>query len=489
MKTPQKLAVIDVGSNSIRMVIYERAGAALLPYFNEKTMAELGRGLQNSGCLNPEGAAIGLETLERFRAILTSLGITDVFAVATAAVRVADDGDQFRIKAEKALGVPLRVLSGPEEGRLSAKGVRLGFNDATGLVADLGGSSLELCPLDTETSPTGETYLLGALARTTDDELTVSKRRKQIRNAISDSNLLAARPKTLYAVGGSWRNVAAVHMMLNNYPLGVIHAKKLTRRDLDRVIEAADGARHHKSIRQNLQSVAKRRYQSLLHVALVLDTLLEQAGLNEVVMSAYGLREGVLAEGADIFGDGLIDSVDLFLRLPDASRAFGLELFQFVLPILDRLDVSKTLTQAICLMADAGGRMHPDHRVNLVFDQVLRAPLPNLKHSDRIFAALSVASRYSANFELAPDLAAITASKARVRARTLGTAMRLAAVFSGRSAALLSRAQLEVSESQLYLHIREEDHALVSETVRRRHKQLAEALGLEAVQAFSVENV
>lgn len=471
------------------MVIYERAGGALLPYFNEKTMAELGRGLQNTGHLNPKGVAIGLETLERFKAILTSLGITDVFAVATAAVRVAEDGGAFREQAERALGVPLRILSGAEEGRLSAKGVSIGFRNARGLVADLGGSSLELCPLDAAEGPKGETYLLGALARSADDDLPLSKRRKQIRKVIAESELLAARPKTIFAVGGSWRNVAAVHMMLSNYPLGVIHAKMLTRHDLDRVIEAAEGARHHKSIRHRLQSVAKRRYQSLLHVALVLDTLLDQAGLNKVVMSAYGLREGVLAEGAEIIGDGLVDSVDLFLRLPDASRAFGLELFQFVLPIVERLELSKTLVQAICLMADAGGRMHPDHRVNLVFDQVLRAPLPNLKHEDRIFAALSVASRYSANFELAPDLAAITSPKARVHARTLGAAMRLAAVFSGRSAALLSHTQLEVADTQLRLHIREEDHALVSETVRRRHKQLAEALGLEGVQHLSSENV
>lgn len=471
------------------MVIYERAGAALLPYFNEKTMAELGRGLQNSGHLNPEGAALGLETLERFRAILNSLGITDVFAVATAAVRVAEDGDQFRMRAAQALGVPLRVLSGAEEGRLSAKGVSVGFHNPQGLVADLGGSSLELCPLGAAAGEKGETYLLGALASSADDGAPLSKRRKLVRRVIADSELLAAKPKKLYAVGGSWRNVAAVHMMLSNYPLGVIHAKKLSRWDLDRVIEAADGARHHKSIRQRLQSVAKRRYNSLLHVALVLDTLLDQAGLDDVVMSAYGLREGVLAEGAALSGDGLIDSVDLFLRLPDASRAFGLELFQFVLPIIERLDLSKTLVQAVCLMADAGGRMHPDHRVNLVFDQVLRAPLPNLKHSDRIFAALSVASRYSANFELAPDLAAITGLKARVKARTLGAAMRLGAVFSGRSAALLSRAQLEVDGSTLVLHVREEDRALVSETVRRRHKQLAEALGLDAVQSLSTENV
>ena len=125
---PEKAAVVDIGSNSVRLVIYEVTGTAALPYFNEKVLAGLGRGLPETGRLSPEGVRDAIAAIKRYRAILNGLGVTQVTAVATAAVRDAEDGPDFARMAATELGAKLRILSGAEEGRLSALGVRVGFD-------------------------------------------------------------------------------------------------------------------------------------------------------------------------------------------------------------------------------------------------------------------------------------------------------------------------------------------------------------------------
>ena len=147
MNTGEKIAVIDIGSNSCRMVIYERSGAALIPYFNEKAMAGLGRDLSETGRLSPSGQELALKTFHRFRAITASLNIRDIRAVATAAVREADDGPDFKARAERILCGSIKTLSGADEGRRSARGVAAGFVKPAGLIADLGGTSMEIRPV------------------------------------------------------------------------------------------------------------------------------------------------------------------------------------------------------------------------------------------------------------------------------------------------------------------------------------------------------
>lgn len=480
MKPIQKVAVIDIGSNSCRMVIYERSGDALMPYFNEKSMAGLGRGLPETGRLSAEGWVNAIETFHRFRSILDGLGIEQVYAAATSAVREARDGAAFTKRAEEALGVKLSVLSGADEGRLSALGVNLGFDQPKGLVADLGGSSMELHAVGRDIGP-GESYLLGPLARQKDEGLTVSKRVKIAKSILADSSLVETRSKHLFAVGGAWRNLAAVDMMLKDYPLRVVHAYRLNKQSIEGVIEAAVGAEHHKDIRDKLQNVSKKRFDTLLHSAIVLKVLLELSSANAVTISAFGLRDGVVAENLG-FGekDGLLDSVPLFLRSPQTSIDFGRELLNFGAPIRKFFSPSDNVLAATCLMADAGARMHPDHRANLVHSQILRAPVPTLDHDGRLFAAYAAASRYTYKLRAPDDIIAIMSDDMIMQARAFGTAMRLAGVYSGRSAAILKTAKLVVSGTSLILQVSRAHSDLVSDTVKRRHGQLANLLNMTA---------
>lgn len=481
MKPLEKIAVIDVGSNSCRMVIYERAGSALIPYFNEKSMAGLGRKMPETGRLNPEGVDKALDTFRRFRAILDGLDIQDTYAVATAAVREAKDREAFIKQAEKVLAMPLRVLSGAEEGYLSALGVKAGFRRAKGVVGDLGGTSLELQNLDgTETSDNGETFLLGPLARAEDKGLSLSKRRKNIRKILSESNLLASPAKRLFAVGGAWRNVASVHMDLTDYPLGVAHAYELDRTAIATVIEAAEGAEKHSGLRRRVQAVAKRRYDTLLHAALVLDVLVELAGTDSVSISAFGLREGVVSDAEALKADaGLHDTAELYFKFSTASSAFGRRLYQFLKPVIATLSLDTPVLEAACLMADAGARLHADHRCQLLFEQILRAPLPGLSHEERLFVAYAVATRYSFKFEMPRSVRKLISLKRADEARILGTAMRLGGVYSGRTADVLDGVRLECTKKALRLNVQKDNEDMVSGPVKRRLEQLASLMDLE----------
>ncbi len=168
LRDGQEAAVIDVGSNSVRLVVYRIDGRAMTPILNEKVMAGLGRSLGQTGKLSPDGIDAALRALRRFATLTQALGVQDVFAVGTAAVREAGDGAAFAQQMRRETGIPLRILSGAEEALLSALGVSAGAPDAMGVVGDLGGASLELIEISPSGPGRGETFRLGPLALAAD---------------------------------------------------------------------------------------------------------------------------------------------------------------------------------------------------------------------------------------------------------------------------------------------------------------------------------
>ena len=476
MSRVDKAAIIDIGSNSCRMVIYECSGHSILPYFNEKTMAGLGRGLSETGRLSVDGYRLALETMHRFRAILEGLNVENTTAVATAAVREALDGDVFCRDAEAALGIPVRVLSGVEEGQLSAAGVGYGFGADSGLVADMGGTSMELHTL-APTAPRGETFALGPLASVSLRRKSEADQKRAIKKLLGESKLLKTEGP-LYLVGGGWRNLALVHMLLHNYPLRVVQAYRLSEDGVKFVRRQLKQATEKPKLRQAIQSVSKKRYDSLAHVALVLDCLMDMSGQQEAVISAYGLREGVIAQGQQLAADqNVLDAVPHQFHLTNQACSFGAALFEFSKPLHAELGQSEQTLERVCLMAEAGTRLHPDHRADLIFEHVLRAPLPQLTHPQRLFAALAVASRNTYKFRVSEELQMLSSSNLMQDARIFGTLMRLASVYSGRSAELLQTARLSLTQEKLILNVLESDVNLISETVHRRLTQLANLVG------------
>lgn len=478
-ETVRRAAVIDIGSNSVRLVVFDVVRSAMLPTFNEKVMAGLGRGLSETGRLSQEGRALALTALRRYRAILDALAVGEVRAVATAAVRVASDGEAFAREAALAAGVPLSILSGSDEGRLSAGGVLAGFRQPQGLVGDLGGSSLELHPVGERDLVAGETHMLGPLALAQLQDAPPRRVREAVGEVFSGSAAVRAGAPRIYAVGGAWRAIAKVHMKIARYPLAVLHGYTLPAEQVMRVTKHIVAERKA----GGLSDIAGRRSASLHLTAIVLSELVQHSGAGEVVISSYGLREGVIS---DLIGDSrndpLIDGAIAFANLSKHQVAFGSALFDFISPLFPEATDGNgraRLLRTACLLADSAARMHPDYRAEAAFELALHAPLAGLCHAERIFIARALAARYSRNYSISQKLLALASDKQVERAFLLGQAMRLGAVFSGRSAEILKQAQISRSNSRLVFELPRAQADLVSETVERRLAQTASGLGLK----------
>jgi exopolyphosphatase/guanosine-5'-triphosphate,3'-diphosphate pyrophosphatase len=488
----RQAAVIDVGSNSVRLVIYRLEGRAIWTVYNEKALAGLGRDMADTGRLSPEGVEVAVGALRRFRAILQDWAPDDVIAVATAAVREAEDGPAFAEFIRTELGLPLRVLTGEEEAYFAAAGVLAGHPAARGLVGDLGGSSLELVRVGPDGPAPGITLPLGPFALGAPRPLTVEPTRHLIADSLSPiAGTLGA--SEFHAVGGAWRNLGLLHMIMTDYPLRVAHQYEMSRTealDLTRFV-----VRQSRSSLERIVGLSKKRYETLPYAALVLETLIEQLGLERIVISAFGLREGLLWDGmdADIRDrDPLLEGCEAMsvmrgLSAGDMPRA----LEHWLVPAFSQLepvfgDRDGLLIGAACRLADLGGRLHPDHRAELAFAQVLRAPIAGMSHAERCFLALTTFARHSASSN-APEpetLNRVLSTERRARARALGAALRLGGDLSGRNGRLLAKAELAIEGQTLRLSAAESwSDLLLGEQTAKRAATLASALKLKLVLA------
>ena len=484
---PREFAAVDIGSNSVRLVLYRLEGRAVWTVFNEKVLAGLGRDLASTGRLSEDGAAMALTALKRFAAVIDGVRPARTFVAATAAVREAADGQAFCERVAAETGLVIRVLSGEEEARYAALGVVAGMPSAQGVAADLGGSSLELTRIDAGGLGRGITLPLGPFSLANDGPFDAGR----LRDVIAQRLKPAAdfRTDTLHAVGGAWRTLAQVHMGHVRYPLHVVHQYVMEAgeaRDIARVI-----ARSSRASLESWKGLSKKRAETLPHAALVLEGLIDRLGLERIVLSAWGVREGLVYEGLDeetAATDPLLAGCTALGGRQGVSPALPGALFGWIQPIMGSLpkafgrDRDRTLADAACRLADLGARLHPDHRIELAFDQVLRAPIPGQTHAERAFLATAVNARYGGGAATPePDtVSRLLDEQQRTAARALGLAIRLACDLSGRAPQLLANARVAVADGVLTLTASEGyADVLLGEQTRRRGKALAEALGLK----------
>lgn len=483
----RQAAVIDVGSNSVRLVIYRVDGRALWTIYNEKVVAGLGRDLPTTGRLSAEGVEAAVGALRRFRAVLDGWQASEVTTAATAAVRDAADGRAFLKRVHDETGLEVRTLTGEEEARYAALGVLCGQPDAEGVVGDLGGSSLELVRLNGMANIEGVTLPLGPFALGAPKPLNVDRTRRLIDDHLAPLASRYASPE-FHAVGGAWRNLALLHMQLADYPLHVAHQYEIARSDaldLARFVQ-----RQSRSSLEGIEGLSKKRYDTLPYSALVLERLVERLGVQRLVFSAYGVREGMLLEAMPPEVrqlNPLIEGCEALTAQRSISPALGhaldawlSPLFEHLPPVFDGRDV--VLTAAACRLADLGARLHPDHRADLAFEQVLRAPLAGLNHPERAFLACVAFSRHSAASQPpgAAALARILSPERRQRARALGSAIRLGCDLSGHNARLLEKSGLTMKGDRLALTVLAGwEDMLLGEQTARRAQTVAQALRLK----------
>ncbi len=286
-------AIVDICSNSVRLVVYETASRVAATLQNEKTICAIGRDMVTSGRLHAEGCVAALAALARFRVIADGLNVESREAVATAAARDAVNGAEFIARAEKAWGGPIRILAGEDEARIAAEGVVAGIPDADGLAADLGGGSLDMVTVKGGKTGAAVTLPFGPLRLMDQSKGDPDKARDIVDKGLKNIPGLSA--PALYAVGGAWRSFARVDMEEQNYPLHVLQHYIIPRGRALRLCRLLAGL--SKDSLRKVKVVSKRRAESLPYGAVVLERLLEQSDIKDVVISAYGLREGLLFRG------------------------------------------------------------------------------------------------------------------------------------------------------------------------------------------------
>ncbi len=475
-----RVGVVDVGSNSVRLVVFDGAARSPAYFYNEKLMCSLGEGVRETGRLNPEGRVRALSAIKRFQAIARSLGIDPLSAVATAAVREADDGEDFRNDVREQTGMELRVIEGPEEARLSAQGVLLGWPGSYGLVCDIGGASMELAEIADGrvgkciTSQLGPLRLKGISGG--------KKGRKQfIKETVEDlAAQMGPQSNRLFLVGGSWRAIAKIDMIRRNYPLHVLHEYRMSRKSVRATIEFIQD--HTPDELRALSGASPARIALVPIAAEVLSRLVKTFKPADIAISSYGIREGLLYEVMpqnlrDM--DPLIEACQISEEKDARLPGFGNVLYDFVLPLFKGEPESrKRLIHAACLLHDVSWRAHPDYRAEVCFDYATRANLGGMKHSERIYLGLALLHRYKNKRDDARfgQLAALLDPKDLHQAEVLGKAIRFGAMLWMQQEAHPCTFKWAPRKKHLVLHLSKDAEDLFGEVAQARLQSLASTL-------------
>lgn len=472
----EPFGVIDIGSNSIRLVIFSGASRSPSYLFNEKVLCGLGRGLQETGTLSPEGKESAIVNLRRFAAIAQAMGVTRLTVAATAAMRDAEDGPAFAARMEAEIGLRPRIVSGPEEGRLSAQGVLMGAPDAEGVAADLGGASLELIAVSGGAVGEGWTGPLGPL------RLELLRLKPPALDAWIDERLATApqlpliRGKTIYCVGGAWRALAKIDMTRRDYPLHVLHEYDMTpEQALDTALWAA---RQPPAALKPLVDSSSTRLATVPFAARVMSRLILAGGPVRLRISATGLREGLLFETLseeERRRDPLLASAAAIERETARFPGFGDELDAWLAPLYP--DLSPRLRQAAARLSDTAWRAHPDYRAEACFELMTRADVNGASHEERAFLTLTLLHRHKGGNGKVEMLRRLMTPEFAATAELLGKGLRLGAVIGASTRGALRQAPADLTPDGEHLRLRLEGAcaALWGEAVEKRLAALASA--------------
>jgi exopolyphosphatase/guanosine-5'-triphosphate,3'-diphosphate pyrophosphatase len=502
----RRVAVVDLGSNSLRLVVFERLGTTLTALLNEKVMCALGRGIARTGRLNPDGTELALSNLERFVALARALSVDHLAILATAAVREARDGPAFAAEAERRCGVPVQIIAGTEEARLSAAGVLAGIRGAHGVVADLGGGSVELVPVNARIGDAGAAAVpgqplagagvpgigagislpIGPLRLT---ELGDARKVADfVERKIAEASVLGtASGKALYLVGGAWRALGRLHMEQTHYPLHIIHEYAIPRQDAERFLEIVAG-QSRRSL-ERITTISRKRLELLPVAALILRRLIAVARPARIVFSAFGLREGY-AFGLlpSVCDDALLASCQGIAISQSRWAGDGDRLYRWIAPVFpgsvfpEREIGRRRLHRAACWLSDTAWSEHPDYRAAHAFSRTLTLPFPQISHSERVFVASALHARYGGSNDdpVKGPTGRLLGEDEAAEARALGLALRLAYTLCGGALTLLDQVRLTRDANGIALELPPTGSLFAGETVTRRLDALGRALGLPA---------
>lgn len=475
------VAIVDIGSNSVRLVVY--AGATRIPWiiFNEKVMAALGRNMSSDGELSRESQERALLALRRFRLLIRQMGVARTRVVATAAVREASNGQDF-LRDVRALGFRPQMLSGEEEGRMAGLGVLSAIPEADGIVADLGGGSLELVDVADGEVHHSASLPFGVLRIGPFVQRGEAALAKKLSKAVAAAGFAKrGRKRPLYLVGGSWRALARLDMLVTDYPLPIMHHYSMST-DRPAVLEAAIRTLGKAELK-TIPYFSASRIPTLPGANMLLKALAAEVRPSALIVSSFGIREGLLYDDLDDATrarDPLLDATRDAGRGLSRFEEHGALLDRWIAPVFDDEPWAARLRLAACLLADVAWQAHPDFRAERGVDMALHGNWVGIDGPGRVMVAQALFSNFGGGRDfLDSDIAQLCTPDELQQASLWGLAMRLGHRLSGGVATSLERSRLSLRNGVLRLTLGRGDEALYGEAVERRLRALADGLGLK----------
>lgn len=481
----EPIGIVDIGSNSIRLCVYDLAQRVPVPLFNEKAVCGLGQGVGATGRLNPEGVEAALVAVGRYVTLCRAMEVERLDILATAAVRDAADGPDFVREIERRFNVQVKVLSGGQEAKMAAMGVLCGTPDANGIVADLGGGSLELVTVQDQNFGLHVTMPLGLLRLGEAAGEDKTRASQVVDDKLAGIPWLAeGKGRNLYAVGGAWRSIARICIAQTQHPLTVLDNFSLEAKEALSILELVS-SQSRKSL-EKIPGISKKRVAGLPMAALILARVIRAIGPSRLVFSIYGMREGQFLKRLSDklkYEDPLLSVCRHMAALNSRFPEHGDELLAWMAPLFpEESPRERQLRHAACLVSDIFWNEHPDYRAEQAFLRILRLPFMGVGHRHRAAIALAIFSRYQGDEDapLVGRTIQLLDEEAFRRARLVGLALRLAHTLSGGAPNLLRQTSLFVEDKYLILEVPADNPAFILDG-DRSFDRLAKALDCEAL--------
>lgn len=471
-------AVIDIGSNTVRLVIYRGSRRSPEVWLNERVSARLGRDLAATGRMPDKAIDYALAALARYATILRDLGIADVQTVATAAVRDAANGADF-LDRVRALGLAPRLLTGEEEAIGSAYGVIGAFPGARGTVSDLGGGSLELVMIEDGACHDGCSLPLGTLRLPALRRKGAGPFRQVVEREMAKAGWAAAHPGPLYMVGGTWRALAAYALRTGEHPLTDPHAYALDTAEADRI--ARKVAKLDPEALARIPGISGLRAAGLPDAAALLRIMLEEIEPDGVVFSSWGLREGLLFQRlspAKRRQDPLIAGVTQFAAPRGGSASEAKRVVAWTAGAVRAPDgTGERLRLAATILALTSVHVEPNWRARHAYEWAIDKRWLGIDPAGRACVAATLLAACG-KIAPPPELARLAGWDQLGEAVGWGLAIRLCRRLGAGSRKSLEASTLSREGDRLVLSLDPSRAQLATEPVRVDLEALAEWLGL-----------
>ena len=464
-------AIIDIGSNSVRMVVYHAPSRVPVPLFNEKYYCSLGKGLASTGKLNKEGKTLAHQAVARFLVMAKRLKVADIIVLATAAIRDAEDGPEWVNALQDEFDVVIDTISGEREAELAAKGVLASMYQPVGICADLGGGSMELAFIEQDHIEKQCSFELGTLRLLDESKGDKEKLAQLIESQLGTVDWLSqTNTDAMYAIGGSFRAIAKMQMRRQDYSLPILHEFRLDKRSIDDTVTLFQSMRVDDIAL--LPGVPAKRATTMYPAALMLQHLMDTSDCKEVVFSVTGIREGFLFDRLNKTQqqhDPLPASARDLASLAGRKGTYADELMEWMNPLFpDEPEERKRLRYALCIVSELAWTIDPNFRAEWAYFRVMQSAVKGLTHRERIMLAMALYHRYQNRWKLNRRETDLLEMSDKLWAQCVGIAANLAFNLSGGKHGNLYHARLRVDDLDVRLDLDEEAKPLRTETVEKK---------------------